>query len=100
MNIKYKNIKKYSIIIILFLLIIIVLIQYQYKQIAMVNDNNYGNIIDRMLILYLYCEGDKEKFKKIKKENYNEDIYRDDIFLFDFEYRFKISIIEKIMKDL
>lgn len=96
MNIKYKNIKKYSIVIILFILIIIVLIQYQYKQIAMVNDNNFGNIIDRMLILYLYCEGDKEKFKKIKKENYNEDIYRDDIFLFDFEYRFKISIIEKI----
>jgi hypothetical protein len=50
-----------------------------------------------MVILYLLCEGNKEKFKKYKSKYYNEKIYTDEIFLFDFEYKFKISLYDKII---
>jgi hypothetical protein len=50
-----------------------------------------------MVVLYLLCEGDKEKFKKYKSKYYNEKIYTDEIFLFDFEYKFKISLYDKII---
>ena len=81
------------------LYIIIFLIIKIYIKIKIVDNNatNYGNIIDRMVILYLLSEGNKEKFKKYKSKHYNEKIYTDEIFLFDFDYKFKISLHDKII---
>jgi len=63
------------IIIILIIYLSIAFIKCNQEKLANNNYNNYGNIIDRMVILYLYCEGDKEKFKKLKNKYYNEEIY-------------------------
>ena len=85
------------IIIILIIYSSIAFIKCNQEKLANNNYTNYGNIIDRMVILYLYCEGDKEKFKKLKNKYYNEEIYSDNIFLFDFDYKFKISLYDKII---
>jgi hypothetical protein len=84
-------------ILVLFIYLIITFIKYNQKKLANNNNTNYGNIIDRMIILYLYCEGDKDKFKKLKNKYYNKEIYKDDIFLFDFDYKFNISLHDKII---
>jgi hypothetical protein len=87
---------KYIILFIIIYLIISTIKNHQ-KKIVDNNATNYGNIIDRMIVLYLLCEGDKQKFKKNKSKYYNEKIYTDDIFLFDFDYKFKISLFDKII---
>jgi hypothetical protein len=84
-------------ILVLCIYLIIAFIKYNQKKLANINYTNYGNIIDRMTILYLYCEGDKDKFKKLKNKYYNEEIYKNNIFLFDFDYKFNISIQDKII---
>lgn len=84
-------------ILVLCIYLIIAFIKYNQKKSANSNYTNYGNIIDRMTILYLYCEGDKDKFKKLKNKYYNEEIYKNNIFLFDFDYKFKISLHDKII---
>ena len=83
-------------LLILIIILYIFIIQEILKNNANISNNNYGNIIDRMVVLYLYCEGDREKFKKLKQKYYNEEIYTDDIFLFNFDYKFKISLFDKI----
>lgn len=84
-------------IIIIIIICFLSIIRNNNINISYINSGNYGNIIDRMIILYLLCEGDKEKFKKYKSKYYNEKIYSDEIFLFDFEYKFKISLYDKII---
>jgi hypothetical protein len=96
---------KYIILFILFIVIIAIItticiimnIRNKGKKIVDSNYSNYGNIIDRMVSLYLLCEGDRNTFKKLKMKYFNENIYRDDIFLFDFDYKFKISLYDKII---
>ena len=92
-----KHIILYIIIIIIIILNIISDIRYNQQKLVDNNATNYGNIIDRMVVLYLLCEGDKQRFKKNKSKYYNEKIYTDDIFLFDFDYKFKISSFDKII---
>lgn len=86
---------KYYYIIIIF--IIYLIIKQHQKKLIDNNATNYGNIIDRMVVIYLLSEGDKEKFKKYKSKYSNEKIYSDEIFLFDFDYKFKISLCDKII---
>ena len=92
---KYLYIYIIGIIIIMYS--IIYNIRYNQQKLVDNNATNYGNIIDRMIVLYLLCEGDKQRFKKNKSKYYNEKIYTDDIFLFDFDYKFKISSFDKII---
>ena len=47
------------------------------KKIADSNYSNYGNIIDRMVGLYLLCEGDRYKFKQLKMKYFNEEATSD-----------------------
>jgi hypothetical protein len=85
------------IIAIICIIINIITTRNKGKKIADSNYSNYGNIIDRMVSLYLLCEGDRHTFKKLKMKYFNEDIYRDEIFLFDFDYRFNITFTDRII---
>ena len=84
-------------IVIISIIGVIIMVRNNGKMIADTNDSNYGNIIDRMIVLYLLCEGDRHKFKKLKTKYFNENIYTDAIFLFDFDYRFNITVSDRII---
>lgn len=86
---------KYYYYIIIF--IIYLVIKQHQKKLIDNNTTNYGNIIDRMVVIYLLSEGDNKKLKKYKSKYYNEKIYTDNVFLFNFDYKFKISLYDKII---
>lgn len=68
--------------------------------VANFNNNNFGNILDRMCALYLYCQGNEQKIRSIKnKIYYNSRNYKDDIYLNSSltpKDCFKLSFLEKM----